>query len=78
MRLRSPETLARHMAEADCSQARLARGAKCSRQFVHQLVKGHAGGCSVETARSIEGLLGVAPGTLFVPGESPADGSTVA
>jgi hypothetical protein len=45
---------------------------------VHQLVKGHAGGCSVETARSIEGLLGVAPGTLFVPGESPADGSTVA
>lgn len=78
MRVRSAELLVRYLTAADISQARLARYAMVSRQFVNQLVKGQVTGCTAPVARRIETRLGVLPGTLFVPSESPSDGEKVA
>lgn len=78
MLTRNIDSLTRYMRAADCSQARLARHAGCSRQFVHQLVKGQVPGCSDEVAAKIEDFLGVLPGTLFMPSRSRATGRSVA
>lgn len=71
MRLRSPELLAKYMEANDFTQARLARFAGCSRQFIHLLLKGERGTCTIEVAKRIEEAVRVIPGTLFDPFVSP-------
>lgn len=71
MRLRSPQLLAAYMDANDFSQARLARYAGCSRQFVHLLLKGDRTTCTREIGTRIEEALRVLPDTLFVPSVSP-------
>lgn len=71
MRLRDPQRLSALMTAMDCSQSRLARQANCSRQFVHMLTTGQRRSCSDDIAGRIEDTLGVLPGTLFAPSESP-------
>lgn len=71
MRLRSPQLLAAYMDANDFSQARLARYAGCSRQFVHLLLKGERTTCTKEIGTRIEEALRVLPDTLFVPSVSP-------
>lgn len=71
MRLRSAKLLADYMAANDFTQARLARYAGCSRQFIHLLLKGERSTCTVEIGRRIEEAVRVLPGTLFEPSESP-------
>lgn len=70
MRLRSPKLLADYMAAGDFSQARLARYAGCSRQFIHLLVTGQRTTCTVEVARRVEEAMRVLPGTLFEASQS--------
>jgi transcriptional regulator with XRE-family HTH domain len=71
MRLRSPELLAEYMRIGDFSQARLARYAGCSRQFIYLLLKGERRTCTPEIAKLIEEAMRVLPGTLFDRSESP-------
>ncbi|MEO5663509.1 MAG: helix-turn-helix transcriptional regulator [Nocardioides sp.] len=71
MRLRRPELLADYMKANDFTQARLARYAGCSRQFIHLLLKGERSTCTVEVGRRIEEAVRVLPGTLFEPSMSP-------
>lgn len=71
MRLRSPQLLAAYMDANDFSQARLARYAGCSRQFIHLLLKGERTTCTKEIGTRIEEALRVLPDTLFVPSVSP-------
>jgi transcriptional regulator with XRE-family HTH domain len=71
MRLRSPKLLADYMHANDFSQARLARYAGCSRQFIHLLLKGERTTCTVEVGTRIEEALRVLPETLFVASVSP-------
>lgn len=71
MRLRSPQLLAAYMDANDFSQARLARYAGCSRQFVHLLLKGDRTTCTKEIGTRIEEALRVLPDTLFIPSVSP-------
>lgn len=71
MRLRNPQLLADYMEANDFTQARLARYAGCSRQFIHLLLKGDRRTCTVEVARRIEEAVRVLPGTLFDPSVSP-------
>jgi hypothetical protein len=82
MRLRDPQRLQGYMQVQDCSQSRLARHAKCSRQFVHMLTTGQRRSCSEDIAARIEDCLGVLPGTLFAPSVSTtmehSDGEEVA
>lgn len=78
MVVRDAAMLARYMQAADCTQARLARQAHCTRQFVHMLVKGQVASCSPEIARGIENCLALLPGTLFVPSELSDGGDRVA
>lgn len=70
MRLRNPELLAQYMEANDFTQARLARYAGCSRQFIHLLLKGERRTCTVDVARLIEEAVRVLPGTLFDPSVS--------
>lgn len=74
MRLRSSELLAGYMEAGDFSQARLARFAGCSRQFIHMLVTDERSTCTPEVAKRIEEAMRVLPGTLFDPRESPTAG----
>lgn len=71
MQLRNPQLLADYMKANDFSQARLARYAGCSRQFIHLLLKGERTTCTVEIGQRIEEAVRVLPGTLFVPSVSP-------
>ena len=64
MRLRDPQLLQEHMRGADYTQARLARAAGTSRQFVHMLIRGDRT-CTPLVGARIEAALGVQPGTLF-------------
>ena len=77
MRLRDPELLMRYMTANQFSQARLARCAGVSRQFVNQLVHGDRRTCTNHVGRLIEEALSVLPGTLFVPEVSPTTSTTV-
>lgn len=70
MRLRDPKLLADYMAANDFSQARLARYAGCSRQFVHMLLTGQRSTCTRSVGERIEEAVRVLPGTLFVAHES--------
>lgn len=72
MQLRDAELLVGYMDHADFSQARLARYAGCSRQFISYLVNGDRRTCTKEIAALIEEALRVLPGTLFVPNKSSA------
>lgn len=65
MRLRDPQMLARYMEANDFSQARLARYAGCSRQFVHLLLKGERRTCTQPIGKRIEEAMKLLPGTLF-------------
>ncbi|GAA1909134.1 hypothetical protein GCM10009737_07850 [Nocardioides lentus] len=78
MRLRDTRLLADYMAASDFSQARLARYAGCSRQFIHLLLKGERQTCTVEVAKRIEEGLRVLPGTLFAASMSTETRPTVA
>lgn len=71
MKLRSADLLAKWMVEKDYSQARLARHAEVSRQFIHLLVTGQRTTCTDRVGRLIEEALGVVDGTLFDEQESP-------
>lgn len=64
-KLRDSGLLANWMTEKDMTQARLARYAECSRQFINQLVHGEKDTCTPFIATRIEEGLGVVPGTLF-------------
>ncbi len=70
MRLRDPQLLADYMKLRDFTQARLARSAGCSRQFVWQLLNDpNKRTCGSEVAARIEEALAVLPGTIFaLPG----------
>lgn len=63
--LRDRALLESWMNEKDMSQARLARYAECTRQFINQLLKGDRNSCTPFIAQRIEEGLGVVPGTLF-------------
>lgn len=65
MRLRNPKLLADYMAANDFTQARLARYAGCSRQFIHLLLKGERQTCTQAVGSRIEEAMRVLPGTLF-------------
>lgn len=78
MRLRSPQLLADYMDASDFSQARLARYAGCSRQFIHMLLKGERTTCTREIGTRIEEGLRVLPETLFVVSMSPDARQSVA
>ena len=78
MKLSNPELMQQYMAARDFSQARLGRYAGCSRQFIHQLLKGEAATCTPQIAERIEEALSLLPGTLFVDPASPAKRQTVA
>lgn len=64
-RLRDAQLLVRWMGEKDMTQARLARYAECSRQFINQLVKEGRNTCTPFIAHRIEEALGLVEGTLF-------------
>ena len=66
MRLHDPALLVSHMEAQDFTQSRLAKHAKCTRQFIHMLTTGKRHTCSAELAQRIERILRVLPGTLFV------------
>lgn len=71
MECRDADLLVRYMETADYSQARLARRARTTRQFVHLLATGQRKTCSKEVADRIEEALHVLPGTIFMPRKSP-------
>ncbi|OYO16606.1 transcriptional regulator [Enemella dayhoffiae] len=72
MRLNDPNLLRRYMDDRDFSQARLARYAGCSRQFIWQLLNDPTRRtCTQEVGRRIEEALNVLEGTLFTPNKSP-------
>lgn len=66
MQLRDPNLLADYMRAQKFSQARLARYAECSRQFIWALLNGDRNTCTKEVGTRIEEALSVLPGTLFV------------
>lgn len=78
MRLRDADLLRRYMETQDFTQARLARYAECSRQFIHMLLNGDRRTCKPAVGRRIEEALRVLPGTLFVEEKSPATQQSVA
>lgn len=71
MQVRDPDLLVRYMENADFSQARLARYAGCSRQFINMLVSGERATCTRQIGELIEEALRVLPGTLFVARKLP-------
>lgn len=77
MKLRDPDLLVAHMKHHDFSQARLARAAGCSRQFIHLLTRGEKKSCTEKIARRIEQALDVPETTLFLKMESLAKGPVV-
>lgn len=78
MKLRDPKLLMDYMRLRDFSQARLARYAGCSRQFIWSLLNDPAKKtCTNEVGQRIEEALSVLPGTLFVLTLSPVKGHAV-
>lgn len=71
MQLRDADLLANYMKIADYTQARLARRAHTTRQFIHLLVTGQRRTCTKQLAERIEAALDVPPGAIFVPIKSP-------
>jgi len=67
VRLHDPALLVSHMEAQDFTQSRLAKHAKCTRQFIHMLTAGKRHTCTTELAARIGRILRVLPGTLFVP-----------
>jgi len=78
MKLRDRTLLADYMKAGDFTQARLARYADCSRQFVHMLLNGERVTCTPAVAERIEEGLRVLPKTLFVDSKSPQERRRVA
>lgn len=66
MKLKDPQLLAAYMEAKGFSQARLARYAECSRQFIWALLNGDRNTCTKEVGVRIEEALSVLPGTLFL------------
>lgn len=66
MQLKDPELLAAYIDAKGFSQARLARYAECSRQFIWALLNGDRNTCTKEVGTRIEEALSVLPGTLFL------------
>lgn len=74
MKLRDKKLLRNYLEHRDMTQARLARYAEVSRQFISQLLSEDTWGkntCTPMVAERIEEALGLIPGTLFEPKESP-------
>lgn len=78
MKLKDAELLVAHMRHKDYTQARLARAAGCSRQFIHLLVTGGRRSCTQRVGSRIEEALDVPPGTLFLALKSHTARRTVA
>lgn len=72
MTLTSAETLVALMRQKDFTGARLARYAGCSRQFIHQLVKGQKKSMTPRVAENIAEALDVPLGVLFLASTSSA------
>ncbi|MGN6413748.1 helix-turn-helix domain-containing protein [Flexivirga sp.] len=72
MKLRDRGLLVQYMDAGDFSQARLARYAGVSRQFINQLIHGDRLTCTPSVGEHIEEALRVLPGTLFVDSKSHA------
>lgn len=71
MRLKDTQLMGEYMKLKDFSQARLARYAGVSRQFIWQLLNDPVKRtCTKEVGERIEEALGVLPRTLFVSSES--------
>lgn len=66
MKLKEPQLLAAYMKSEGFSQARLARYAECSRQFIWALLNGDRTTCTQAVGERIEEALSVLPGTLFL------------
>ena len=73
MKLKDPELLAAYMDAKGFSQARLARYAECSRQFIWALLNGDRNTCTKEVGTRIEEALSVLPNTLFLDSVSSAE-----
>lgn len=71
MKLKDSGVLVAHMNHKDFTQARLARAAGVSRQFIHMLTHGEKDTCSETTGARIEEALDVPEGTLFLRSRSP-------
>lgn len=78
MKLKDKDLLVAHMKHGDFTQARLARAAGCTRQFVQQLTSGGKTSCREITGSRIEEALDVLPGTLFLRQQSTVDRPSVA
>lgn len=78
MKLKDAGVLVAFMVAGDFSQARLARYAGVSRQFVHMLVTGEKRTCTPRVGSLIEEAFKVPPGTLFVSNDSPTARPAVA
>jgi len=78
MKLTRPDLLAEYMRDRDFTQARLARYAGCSRQFIHMLLTEDRTTCTPAIAERIEEALNLLPGTLFVDQKSPTGRPRVA
>jgi transcriptional regulator with XRE-family HTH domain len=72
MQLKDAGLLADYMKAQDFSQARLARYAECSRQFIWSLLNEERNTCTLEVGQRIEEALRVLPGTLFADSASPS------
>lgn len=71
MKMRDAQLLEDYMKLRDFSQARLARYAGCSRQFIWQLLNDPTKRtCTKEVGTRIEEAMAVLPNTLFVSSES--------
>lgn len=66
MKLEKPELMAAYMEAKGFSQARVARHAECSRQFIWALLNGDRNTCTKAVADRIEECLSLLPGTLFL------------
>lgn len=77
MKLKEPQLLAAYMKAEGFSQARLARYAECSRQFIWALLNGDRSTCTKEVGERIEEALGVLPGTLFLSSVSSGERQVV-
>lgn len=66
MKLEKPELMADYMKAKGFSQARLARYAECSRQFIWALLNGDRNTCTKAVGDRIEEALSLLPGTLFL------------
>lgn len=70
MKLRDRGLLLQYMEAGDFSQARLARYAGVSRQFINQLIHGDRLTCTPAVGTRIEEALRVLPHTLFLESNS--------